>query len=82
LVKITPGAAKGLEELPNVIHRRVIAAMAQLERWPEISGAKPLSGKLAGHYRKRTGDYRVQFRVDGDVVVIECIGHHDGLYGD
>ncbi|MGC8553725.1 MAG: type II toxin-antitoxin system RelE family toxin [Phycisphaerae bacterium] len=82
LVKITPGAAKGLEDLPNVIHRRVMAVMAQLERWPEISGAKPLSGKLAGHYRKRTGDYRVQFRVDGDMGVIERVGHRDGFYED
>ncbi len=82
LVRFTPDAAKELEELPKIIHRRVITIIEQLERWPEVSGAKPLSGKLAGHYRKRTGDYRVQFHADGQTVVIERIGHRDGFYED
>jgi mRNA-degrading endonuclease RelE of RelBE toxin-antitoxin system len=27
-----------------------------------------------------TGDYRVQFRVAGEVVTIERVGHRDGFY--
>jgi mRNA-degrading endonuclease RelE of RelBE toxin-antitoxin system len=49
---------------------------------PDVSGAKALRGKLAGHYRIRTGDYRVQFTVAGDVVTIEKVGHRDGFYGE
>ncbi|MBI5759049.1 MAG: type II toxin-antitoxin system RelE/ParE family toxin [Planctomycetales bacterium] len=45
-----------------------------------MSGAKPLSGHLAGHFRIRTGDYRVQFRVEGPTVIVERIGHRDGFY--
>jgi mRNA-degrading endonuclease RelE of RelBE toxin-antitoxin system len=45
-----------------------------------VSGAKPLCGGLAGHYRVRTGDYRLQFHVEGEEVVIERIGHRDGFY--
>ena len=82
IVKLTIGAAGSLDELPNVIHRRVMAVIAQLERWPDVSGAKPLQGKLAGHYLKRMGDYRVQFRVEGQTVLIERIGHRDGFYED
>lgn len=45
-----------------------------------MSGAKPLSGEFAGHWRLRTGDYRVQFRVEGETVVVEKIGHRDRFY--
>ena len=45
-----------------------------------MSGAKPLRGELAGRYRLRTGDYRIQFHVAADVVTVEKIGHRDGFY--
>jgi mRNA interferase RelE/StbE len=61
--------------------------IVRLEQWPNVSGAKPLSGKLAGRWRMRTGDYRVQFRAErndaadgGWLVVVEKIGHRDGFY--
>ena len=52
----------------------------RLEDWPEVSGAKPLTGTLAGHYRLRTGDYRLQFRVAGDKLIEEKIADRDGFY--
>ncbi len=42
--------------------------------------AKALSGPLAGHWRLRTGDYRVQFRVEGELVIVEKVGHRDKFY--
>jgi mRNA-degrading endonuclease RelE of RelBE toxin-antitoxin system len=39
-----------------------------------------LSGELAGRHRLRTGDYRVQFSVAGDVVTVERIGHRSRFY--
>ena len=81
-VRLTPDAAQELNELPKGIHERIIAILVQLERWPCVSGAKPLRGSLAGHYRKRTGDYRLQFLVRGDVIIVERIGHRDGFYED
>ena len=60
-VELTPEAAKQLDGLANPIHTRVLGILARLESWPDVSGAKPLSGKLAGHYRMRTDDYRIQF---------------------
>jgi len=41
---------------------------------------KALRGNLGGHFRMRTGDYRVQFRVEGNRVLVECVGHRDGFY--
>jgi mRNA-degrading endonuclease RelE of RelBE toxin-antitoxin system len=79
-VLITPEAQEEFHALPKVIRARMERLIARLERWPDVSGAKPLTGDFAGHYRMRTGDYRLQFRIEGDVVIIEKIGHRDGFY--
>ena len=79
-VRLTWEAAEGLDGLPLVIHSRVLALLERLGRWPEVSGAKSLSGPLAGRYRLRTGDYRVQFRVEGQHVIVEKIGYRDRFY--
>ena len=86
-VVLTPQAARDLEDLPVTIHVRVLRILERLCKWPEVSGAKPLSGERAGKYRMRTGDYRVQFAVKSGrgkpeaLVVVEKIGHRDGFYG-
>ena len=77
---LTPEAAEGLDELPLVIHARVLSLLERLAKWPGVSGAKPLTGPLAGRYRLRTGDYRLQFRVERRQVIVEKIGHRDRFY--
>ena len=79
-MRLTPQAADELEQLPKSISGRVNQLLERLKRWPHVSGAKPLRGSLAGHYRLRTGDYRVQFYPVGEQVVVEKIGHRDGFY--
>ena len=91
-VIITEEAQRQIHALPVSIRARMDKIVARLERWPKVSGAKPLRGDLAGCYRMRTGDYRLQFRVirgdadanlaTPDVVVIEKAGHRDGFYED
>ena len=39
-----------------------------------------MTGGLAGHYRLRTGDYRLLFRVAAHNVVVVRIGHRDRFY--
>ena len=75
-------AAKQLDDLPKPIKARMIELLSRLADWPEVSGAKPLSGRLAGKYRLRTGDYRLQFRIEAASVVVEQVGHRDGFYGE
>jgi mRNA-degrading endonuclease RelE of RelBE toxin-antitoxin system len=75
-------AAKQLGELPKPIKARMIDLIARLAEWPNVSGAKALRGKLAGKYRLRTGDYRLQFRPEGAQVVIEQVGHRDRFYDE
>jgi mRNA-degrading endonuclease RelE of RelBE toxin-antitoxin system len=54
-------AAEQLAALPISIKRRIAAIVMRLERWPAVSGVKPLRGQLAGHFRMRTGDYHYSF---------------------
>jgi len=79
-VVITRDAQSQLGKLPVSIQTRIEKVFRRLSQWPSVSGAKPLRGDLAGRFRMRTGDYRVQFRVTGDVVTIEKVGHRDGFY--
>jgi len=68
--------------LPSSIRARVHALLRRLEYWPRVSGVKALRGPLAGQYRMRTGDYRVQFQLEPDQIVVVKIGHRDGFYDD
>jgi mRNA-degrading endonuclease RelE of RelBE toxin-antitoxin system len=79
-VSITPEVAKQIDNLPLTIRARVLAIVGRLAKWPAVRGAKPLRGNLAGRYRIRTGDYRVQFYVAGETLVVERVGHRDGFY--
>ena len=81
-VELTPKAAEEVERLPNKIHDRVLALMMRLEKWPVVSGVNRLSGNLAGWYRLRTGDYRIRFRVQGDTIIVDKIGHRREFYED
>jgi mRNA-degrading endonuclease RelE of RelBE toxin-antitoxin system len=81
-VLLTPDAQKQYAELPLPIMGRVAAIFERLANWPNVSGAKPLRGSMAGQYRVRTGDYRVQFTPQGDDVVVTKIGHRDGFYDE
>ena len=81
-VILVPEAARALDDLPLPIHHRVLRLLDRLERWPSVSGAKPMRGVLAGRYRLRTGDYRLLFRVEGHQVVVEKLGHRGRFYED
>jgi mRNA-degrading endonuclease RelE of RelBE toxin-antitoxin system len=80
IVVLSPAAAKQLNQLPGRIHGRLLKLLERLEGWPNVSGVKALSGNLAGHFRLRTGDYRIQFVLWNGRVFVEKIGHRDGFY--
>jgi mRNA-degrading endonuclease RelE of RelBE toxin-antitoxin system len=81
-VKVTPEALEQLARLPCVIRERMGKLFQRLEAWPNVSGARALSGALAGWYRLRTGDYRVRFHVKGDSVIVDRIGQRSDFYDD
>ena len=79
-VEVSMEGHRELDELHGTINARVLKLIERLAYWPEVSGVKPLRGKLAGHYRLRTGDYRLQFHLEHNRIIIEKIGHRDGFY--
>ncbi|HVX83847.1 MAG TPA: type II toxin-antitoxin system RelE/ParE family toxin [Phycisphaerae bacterium] len=79
-VTITAEARDQLEATPLPIQQRIAEVFQRLERWPAVSGAKPLKGNLKGNFRIRTGDYRVVFRVTGETVNVWKIGYRGDVY--
>lgn len=69
-VIITGEAGVQMDDLPLRIHVRVNEIIQRLGDWPQVSGAKPLRGKLKGHWRIRTGAWRVVFRPEGERIII------------
>ncbi|HYT91851.1 MAG TPA: hypothetical protein VEL76_24270 [Gemmataceae bacterium] len=61
---MTPQAVEDIQGLPAPLIARIQGLIERLRHWPNVSGAKPLKGELAGKYRLRTGDYRLQFSVE------------------
>jgi mRNA-degrading endonuclease RelE of RelBE toxin-antitoxin system len=81
-VLLTLKAQEQFEDLPAVVKERMRTLFRRLARWPVVSGAKPLSGNLAGSYRLRTGDYRLRFHLRGEAVIVDTIGHRKDVYDD
>ena len=73
-------AQEQIGRLPVAIRARVHRLLGKLKDWPNVSGVKRLSGNLAGWCRLRTGDYRVRFRVQGDKIIVDKIGHRSEFY--
>ena len=81
-ILLTPEAQAEFDALPGVIRARVLGIFERLASWPAVSGAKALSGDWAGHYRIRTGDWRVIFRVVTPQIIVVRIKHRSEVYED
>ena len=81
-VNLTSEAAKQLDLLPREMQERVRKKARRLANWPTVTGVKKLKGNLAGWYRARVGDYRIRFRVDGETITVDKIGHRKDVYED
>jgi mRNA interferase RelE/StbE len=82
MIRLDPRAKEDLDSLPRIIRARLEGIFDRLERWPQVSGVKALKGDWFGHWRVRTGDWRVIFRVDSDAIVIVRIMHRSKVYED
>ena len=79
-VKINDTALREFDDLPVTMQDRVLTVIERLKNWPKVSGAKVLTGNWRGHQRIRTGNYRVIFRVQNDVIFVERIAHRREVY--
>lgn len=79
-VLLTPEAQAEFDALPVVIRARVLGILERLKSWPNVSGAKPLRKEWVGHYRIRTGAWRVIFQVVTPKIVVVRIEHRSAAY--
>jgi len=79
-VKLSLGGAPAIRSAAQDDQDARVSHDGKAEQWPAVSGAKPLQHELAGKFRLRTGDYRLQFHVEGEEIVVERIGHRAGFY--
>ena len=80
-IRVAPAAVRQLRKLDASARRRVQAAVELLADQPRPSGAKKLVGG-AGEWRVRTGDYRIVYQIDDDVllVLVVAVGHRRDVY--
>jgi mRNA interferase RelE/StbE len=82
-VNLSKKAQKFYKKADRPLARKLARCFEQLEREPRHhSNVKPLTGKLAGHYRYRVGDYRVIYRIDDRqlTVFVLKIAHRSEAY--
>jgi mRNA interferase RelE/StbE len=80
-IQVLPSAVRAIRKLPPEGKRRVEAAITLLADDPRPPAAKKLTARP--EWRVRTGDYRVLYRIEDDVltVVVVHAGHRREVYG-
>lgn len=79
-VRWNEDALKDLEKIDNIIARRIVEKVTWLgKNLAEIVPEK-LHRDLAGLYKLRVGDYRVEYSIREDIVAIEAVGHRRDIY--
>lgn len=81
-VSIRKQALKELEDLPLKQTRKISAAIDSLAEDPRPAGCKKLKGEQEYIWRIRVGDYRVLYKIDDEIKVIEVgkIGDRKNVY--
>ena len=79
-IEILPVASREIRKLPPEAKRRVQAIIELLADDPRPPAAKKLVARP--EWRVRTGDYRVIYRIENDVltVVVVRAGHRRDIY--
>ena len=81
-ILISAEAQEKFDRLPRTMKARVAEIYERLQKWPEVSGAKPLRHDLKHLFRIRTGDWRIIFSVEDEEIRIVDIGHRNDVYKD
>ena len=79
-VKLSDGALQDLENIDPIIAKRIIAKLMWLEANFANIVLEPLHYKLKGLYKVRVGDYRIEYSVQGNIILIETVGHRRDIY--
>ncbi|MGC0368474.1 type II toxin-antitoxin system RelE family toxin [Microbacterium sp. SLBN-111] len=79
-IQVLPSAVRAIRKLPPEAKRRIQAVIELLADEPRPPAAKKLTARP--EWRVRTGDYRVLYRIQDDVltVVVVHAGHRREVY--
>lgn len=79
-VEVLPAAVREIRKLPPEAKRRVQAVIELLSENPRPPAATKLTARP--EWRVRTGDYRVLYRIDDDILTIVVVraGHRRDVY--
>lgn len=67
-----------LEKLENIISRRIVKKVKELEYNPYSKDIIKLKGE--DDFRLRVGDYRIIFTIEKDKILILKVGHRKNIY--
>ena len=81
-IRILDAATRELAQLDKPVGCRIVERIRWLAANLDQIKPEALTGKLAGLYKLRAGDYRVIYEIvhDEQTVVIHAIGHRREIY--
>lgn len=79
-IDVLPAAVRAIRKLPPEAKRRIQAVIEVLAEEPRPPAAKKLTARP--EWRVRTGDYRVLYRIEDEVLTIVVVhaGHRRNVY--
>ncbi len=83
-VEFSRSAEREFDDLPRQVRARLASRIGALASNPRPSGVVKLAGRTADLYRIRVGEYRVNYAIKDDVliVLIFSVGHRKEIYRD
>lgn len=75
-----PDVKEDINRIPVNMRDKIRLAIENRLTSNPLQYGKPLRKTLKGLYRIRSGDYRIVYKVDNDVVIILLIGHRKDVY--
>lgn len=72
-LRIAKSVQRDIDRLPGNIRQRIRRGIAGLVHNPRPALAKAMEEELAGYYRLRVDNYRINYTIDDDVVLVEVI---------
>ena len=81
-VALTDRAVDNLSRLDRVVSERITNRLLWLAENCETVNHHALTGRHAGKFRMRIGDYRAMYTIDRESrqIVVEMIGHRSNVY--
>ncbi len=79
-IEWTERALEDLEKLDKPVARRILKKVTWFSKNFQSIAPEPLSGELEGTFKLRMGHWRVVYTVEGEVIVIQYVGHRSEIY--